>query len=477
MSSQALDNTTGRLSKIISGGFLIAVVFAALAHGAVEPWSVFLFEGIVIVLLMLWSVKVIADKGLTLNVPDTALPIVALVAVGLVQSVAFADSNGRWLSLSKNVGSTRAAVTVLIFLLICFIIGSNFFSSRERLTMLAHFLVIYGMAMALFGLVQHFAWNGRFYWLRPTEVTSPFGPFANHNHFAGYMELLIPVPIALIITNAIRTELRVLYGFAAMMMGVAAVLSLSRGGIISVAASMLFLALMSARLPKRQNETARKRGLPRLASQMAVVIGITVLIAAGIFWMGADPVINRVTQAPPSASDVPKESFFSSRGWVWRDTFAMIRANPALGVGLGAYETAFSIYTQSDGSLRVPEAHNDYLQIVADCGIVGGLIALWFIASLFRHVASGTRSHDPLFAGLALGSGAGVFGMLVHSLFDFNLQVPSNALLFLLLSAVATRIGATVGKKQRSTSLEAHSAAIQPVTEDVAAAGLARGLS
>jgi O-antigen ligase len=477
MSARAIDNNTGGLSKAISSGLLVAVMFTALAHGAVEPWSVFVFEAVVVVLLLLWSVKVIADKRLTLNVPDTALPIAALAAVGLVQSVAFADSSGRWLSLSKNVGYTRAAVTVLIFLLICYLIASNFFSSRERLATLGHFLVIYGMAMALFGLVQHFAWNGRFYWLRPTEATSPFGPFANHNHFAGYMELLIPVPIALILTQAVRAELRVLYGFAAMLMGVAAVLSLSRGGIISVAAAMMFLALMSARLPKREGETLRKRRISRFASQATVVIVITLLIAAGIFWMGVDPVINRVTQGQQSGGDSQKETFFSSRGWVWRDTVTMIRANPVMGVGLGAYETAFSIYTKSDGSLRVPQSHNDYLQIVADCGVVGGLIALWFIVSVFRAVARGTRSRDRLYAGLALGSGAGMFAMLVHSLFDFNLQLPSNVLLFLLLSAVAARIGATVDNNQNAPQRVSRHPEIQPATEGVSSAGLARGAS
>ena len=243
MSAQAFETNNGRLKKTISTGVLIAVVFAALAHGAVEPWSVFVFEVIIVVLLLLWSIKVIADRRLILNIPDTALPIAALAFVGLVQSVALTDRDGRWLSLSRNVGATRAAVTVLLFMSISFLIAYNFFSSRERLAVLGHFLVIYGMAMALFGLVQHFAWNGRFYWLRPTEATSPFGPFVNHNHFAGYMELLIPVPIALILNRAVRGELRVLYGFAAMVMGVAAVLSLSRGGIISICASMMFLAL------------------------------------------------------------------------------------------------------------------------------------------------------------------------------------------------------------------------------------------
>jgi O-antigen ligase len=465
----------GHLNKTISVGLLIAVVFAALAHGAVEPWSVFVFEVIVLVLVLLWSIKVVADKRLTLAVPQTALPIAGLVVLGLVQSIAFTDSTGRWLSLSMNVGYTRGAVTVLIFLFVCFLIAANFFANRKRLSRLGHFLVIYGLAMALFALIQYFTWNGRFYWLRPTEATSPFGPFANHNHFAGYMELLIPLPVALIITRAVRPELRVLCGFAAAMMGIAAVLSLSRGGIISIAAGMMFLVLMSLRLPRRRLTSGRTLRVPQVVSRVAVVISIVVIVSAGIFWIGADPVINRITQGqPPSGAD-HHETFFTSRGWVWRDTVTMIRANPLLGVGLGAYETAFSIYTKSDGSLRVPQAHNDYLQIVADCGVVGGLLALWFLVSLFRAVASGTRSSDPLYAALALGSGAGTFGMLVHSLFDFNLQLPSNVLLFLLLAAVASHVGAAAKDKDGSTLRSLSRQSIPLETQGVSPASLARG--
>ena len=141
---------------------------------------------------------------------------------------------------------------------------------------------------------------------------------------------------------------------------------------------------------------------------------------------------------------------------------------------MGAYETAFSIYSKSDGSLRVPQAHNDYLQVVADYGIVGGLIALWFIASLFRRVASGTQSRDPLCARLTLGAGAGIFAMLVHSLFDFNLQLPSNAVLFLLLSAVATRVGKVANEKEGSRLPALHRNSIQRETDTVSSASLAR---
>lgn len=463
------------LSRTIGAGFLIAVVFSALAHGAVEAWSVFVFEMIIIALIALWCIKVVADKRLKLNLPDIAIPIAALVAVGLVQSMAFTNGAGRWISLSKNVEYTRAAVTVLIFLGVSFLIAANFFGTRERLSILSHFLVIYGFGMSMFALIQHYTWNGRFYWIRPTEATSAFGPFANHNHFAGYMEMLVLLPVGLVVTRGVRTELRVLYGFAATVMGLAIVLSLSRGGIISMTAGMIFLALVSLRLPRRHHSRAERSHAAQLVSRFAIVVAIIAMIAGGIFWLGADPVINRIKVGQGGAAG-QSETFFSSRGWVWRDTFAMIKANPLLGVGLGAYDTAFSIYTKSDGSLRVPQAHNDYLQIVADCGVVGGLIAIWFLMILFRTVMLGVRSRDPLYAGLALGSGSGIFALLVHSLFDFNLQLPANALLFLVLVAIAVYAAAAAKLETNVTSQSSVTRSNSLDVQTASSASLVRGV-
>jgi O-antigen ligase len=471
---RACETRTNHLNKTISVGLLVAVVFSALAHGAVEPWAVFVFEVMVVALILLWSIKVAADRRFKLTVPRAALPIAALIAVGLAQSIALTDSDGRWLSLSKNVGYTRGALTVLIFLFACFLIATNFFTTRDRLSKLSHFLVIYGLAMAMFSVIQYLTWSGRFYWLRRTEATSAFGPFANHNHFAGYMELLIPIPVALIVARAVRPELRVLYGFAAAMMGIAVVLSLSRGGIISMTAGLLFLGVMSLGLKRRPSKGTSYIASP-LVSRIALLGVIVGAVSAGIFWIGADPVINRIAQGQSSGG--VRETFFTSRGWVWRDTATMISANPILGVGLGAYETAFSIYTKSDGSLRVPQAHNDYLQIVADCGVAGGLLAVWFLVVLFQAVTRGIRSSDPLYAALSLGSGAGIFGILVHSLFDFNLQLPSNALLFLVLSAVACHVGAAVRDREASALPSALRSSIQLEAQDASSVSLSRGAS
>jgi O-antigen ligase len=464
----------GRLNKSLAVGLMIAVAFAALAHGAVEPWSLFVLEGILLILVTLWAVKAVRDRRLHLAIPDLALPFAALAVVGIIQSFAIADRTGRVMSLSKDVGATRAAVIVLIFLLIACLLAANFWTSRATLKWLANFLTMFGLAMAVFGLAQHFAWNGKLYWIRPTEAPSPFGPFANHNHFAGFMELLIPIPVGLLLTRAVRAEMRWLYGFAALMMSLAVLASLSRGGMISLTASLVFILLLALSAQRQSDRPRALSPLAAVAARIVIIITIILVIAAGVFWLGADPIIERVASGQPATGD--GASFFDSRGWVWRDTLQMIRANPITGVGLGAFGTAFSLYTASDGSLRVPQAHNDFLQIVADGGIIGGLLALWFLVLLGRAIAEGVKARDPLMAGIALGCGASAFAILVHSIFDFNLQVPSNGLLFLLLAVVAAQVGATVRAQRRVPGL-ASRAVRRAAPERAPATSIARGVS
>src|SRR5262249_17102241 len=268
MTSHRVTRTKGdRLGRAIATGLLAAIVLTALAHGTVEPWSVILFELIVLALMVLWTIKVVGDKRLKLTIPQIAFPLVALIGVGLLQSISLTGSGGERRSLSLDVESTRRTVVVLVFLLISLVIAANFFTNWRRLASLGGLLPIFGLALAIFALIQHFTWNGKLYWFRPNTVsTSAFGPFVNHNHFAGYLELLIPLPIGLIITRAVRQETRLLYGFAAAAMGIALVASLSRGGMIGLAAALVFLILMSVRLVKPapdNRQPAHRRGAAR----------------------------------------------------------------------------------------------------------------------------------------------------------------------------------------------------------------------
>src|SRR5882724_8077527 len=148
-------NRRDRLGKTIAVGLMIAVVFTALAFGAVEPWSMFLFEIIVVALIALWATRAVLNKRLKVRLPDAAFPVAVLVLFGLVQSVAIPDNAGRWMSLSMDAGATRMTVTALVFMLTAFVLITNTFATRKRLGVLSAFLVIYGLGMAIFALVQH----------------------------------------------------------------------------------------------------------------------------------------------------------------------------------------------------------------------------------------------------------------------------------------------------------------------------------
>lgn len=442
------------LDKTIYSGLLATVVFTALAHGTVEPWSVAIFELMVIVLLLLWTTKAVMEKSLTISLPRAALPLACLVGFALVQSLSLTSADGTRRSLSMDVEATRSAFLVLVLLFVAHLIGINFLKDGRRLRSFANFIATYGLAMAVFALVQYFTWNGKFYWFRPnTEGVSPFGPFVNHNHYAGYIELLMPIPIALAATRAVRGEARLFHGFAALVMGISAIVSLSRGGMIAVTAELLFLALVSIRASRGAEEvkgdhSSVKLRFPFLSPRHLAVPVFILAIGAGVVWIGAEPVFNRVARDHVAAgSGRPQETFFTSRGWIWEDTLSLVVANPITGVGLGAYKTAFPIYSRSDGSLEVGQAHNDYLQVLADFGLIGAGLLAWFLVVASRAISRSIRSRDPFLASLALGGSAGIFGMLVHSFFDFNLQLPSNALLFLILLGIVCQLGEAGGEE------------------------------
>lgn len=433
---------SARLDKVISAGLILVIVFTALAHGAVEPWSRALFCLAILLLGTLWVFESVAEKSLVIRVPVIVWPMLALLLLGLAQSVAVTDAQGVRRSISRDVEATRLVVTTFFFLILACLLAARFLaSSPERLKRVMKFLAIYGFGMALLGLAQHFTGEGYYYWLRPVARGEiPFGPFANHNHFAGYMELLIPMGIALALSQNIRAEERVLYAVAAVTMAVAGILTLSRGGMISILAQLLFmLAVGFKQSPYPDDGWSRSRRWIRTAALLAIIGAV----AGGIVWIGAEPVLNRVVTVKDGSSDSGGE-FFISRGQFWKDTWTMIQASPILGMGLGAFETAYPAFSSDRGDEVLSEAHNDYLQVLADTGIVGGTLAIWFLLTLCLATGRLLNAKDARLQAVGSGLGGGVFGLMIHSLFDFNLQILSNALLFLVLAAIISTVAATV---------------------------------
>jgi O-antigen ligase len=131
----------------------------------------------------------------------------------------------------------------------------------------------------------------------------------------------------------------------------------------------------------------------------------------------------------------------TGRAHFWSVTVEMIKAQPLLGTGMGAFGVIYTRYDTRNGLYRLDQAHNDYLQVASDAGIVGVVLAMFFVVVLFRRAFVRSKSRDDFRRGIAIAALGGCFGVMVHSFFDFTLHTTSNALLFLVMAAIATLNG------------------------------------
>src|SRR5215475_7531556 len=185
------------IESIIAIGLIVVMAGVTLAFGAVEPWSIAAFGLSIIALLVLWGIKGLVDRRLKIFAPLTALPLAALILLGVLQGITITGASGKRLSISLDVEATRLATEVLLILLLAFLLSANFLAKAPALTWLRNFLILFGLALSVFGLIQRFTWNGKYYWMiEPSaQPSAPFGPFVNHNHFAGYVEMIAPIPV------------------------------------------------------------------------------------------------------------------------------------------------------------------------------------------------------------------------------------------------------------------------------------------
>jgi len=226
---------------------------------------------------------------------------------------------------------------------------------------------------------------------------------------------------------------------------VALILTNSRGGIISLVAEVLFLVVIAGFGNKhraREPEEKRKRvrsGITRVALALALMIGIL----AGTVLFGGEQALSRFV------GSVNTEDPTTGRAHFWNVTLDIIHAHPFIGTGLGAFGVIYTRYDSHNGLYRLEQAHNDYLQVLADGGIIGALFGLFFVIALFRMGLQRRETGDEFRRGVATGALAGCFAVLVHSFFDFTLHTTANALLFLVLAALATLNGRVEMKSSR----------------------------
>src|SRR6185295_383799 len=335
-------------------------------------------------------------------------------------------------TLTLDLYATQLVLVQLISLFIYFAAVVIFTDSPRRLRTLTRTIIIFGFLLAILGLTQSLTGDGtRVYWYRQLTQSTAFGPFINRHHFAGYMELTIALPLGLLFSGSLEPQKRPLYAFALLLMAVSLILTNSRGGMISLTAEVLFVIVVAGPgVSSAERRTgSRMRGILLRAG---VSVAFAVLLFLGAIGVGGPGVFNRLLGTVNAADPTTGRAHF------WNVTLDVIKHHPLIGSGLGSFSVIYTRYDTGNGLYRLEQAHNDYLQILADAGIIGGLLGLSFLVLLFGKGFARRSSSDKFRRGVATGALAGCFAVLVHSAFDFTLHTTSNALLFLVLAAMAT---------------------------------------
>ncbi len=430
-----MNAKSSKLESFIFADLIVTAMLAVLAYGTVEPWSLALFELNALVIAVLLAARFTFDTQSDFGNWRLALPLLALTGWGAIQSAVP--------SLSFDHQATKEATVKWLAMTVYFIAALHTLRSSERRRKVLFALTIFGFAVSLFAIVQRLTYNGKMYWVRPVSIyIAPYGPYGNYNHFAGLVELILPLPLAFLLFARVKFEQRLMWLFTVVMMAVALIFSGSRGGVLALGIELLTMMLIAV--------WTQRRGLSdeiNLAGNKLIAGGALAVVLLLVLWIGYEPLAKRFNLLRQGSG----EYSLVTRTEYWRGAWRMIQDHPLTGVGLGAFPTAYPAYGRSSvKNERLEHTHNDYLQLLTDAGLVGGLIGLWFLFELFRGLRrqfqqlERTRNND---RSLMLGGYVALLGIAVHSFLDFNLQIAANALLFLLIVALAVS-APTVGKRE-----------------------------
>jgi O-antigen ligase len=431
---------SAKAEKALFYGVFGLLLFGPLAFGAVEPWSIFVLEVGSTVLFLFWICKqAVLDGQIKFRWNPLFLPMGAFCALIVAQLVF------RMTAYPHDTASL--ALQYCAYGVLCVLAGQTLIRGAQARS-LALIFSVYGAAVAGFALLQGISSNGKLYWLREPRMGGwIYGPYVNHNHYAGLMEMLVPIPLIVSLTRLAPPKVRAVAAAAAAVMVGTIFLSGSRGGMLAILAEIVILASLLVK---------QKRSL-----RTAIGIGVFLAIVVGLLvWIGGNELSRRIATAGPGHSELSGDI----RHYINRDGLRMFWKKPILGWGLGAFPVVYPQFRTFYTNFFVNEAHNDYLQLLVEMGLLGFGTMIWFVVTLYTRAFKKIRNWPSEMSGaMTLACVLGLSGILVHSAVDFNLQIPANAALFYVLCTVAaSEPFAKPARKRRVTHSKPPEGALNP---------------
>lgn len=448
-----------RTATVAHCAIVAAVAWGVFSFGAVYPWAY-------------WPLAIMAVLAGCLAVAGTGrvrVPFVLIAASGAAFAAAVAfqlvplpsDVLQRWspatvetlrrLDLSFAVGLTdshsitidpASTVAGLALFVACGILtfGVAKTCSAQGVKWLGPSLTAVAVIVALVGLIQKALFNGKIYGVWEPEMQgNAFGPFVNRNHFAGWMMMVLPITLGALCAGIARgmrgtkPEWRermlwfgskdasqiIMYGAAAAVMALSLVMTMSRSGIGAFGLALLINGML---VVFGVGNRARK-------TVAAVYLGVLFVLIVG--WTGLDVIAGQF-------EDVNWDEFNNRRG-AWQDARDIHAMFPLTGVGFGAYGAATQLYQKHDLIHHYAQAHNDYLQLAAEGGLLlivpAVILALVLTVSIARRFRDSDGSETSWW--IRAGAVTGLVAISLQEVVDFSLQMPGNAVLFSVLIGIA----------------------------------------
>lgn len=456
------------LNRLMLGGLVVAVPVLA--------WQSFSAPATVVVaalMLWVWLLQAAILKSAVIVWTPIHWTLVGLLGVALVQwlplpvemrSVRFEHSFeglpvqlDHWTAISQDRHATATVATACAALITLFFIATNLLQSARPIRQFVKGLTIIGFAMALVAILDRLS-SPADPLLRGGSVLGLY--YYSMSRLVGYMEMIIPLPLTMMLTGMARRDDWAWYGLATITLGVGIVLADATGGVFVLVVQLVALLLLLRKRQIRLSASPVRKARFLWMGVSTAVIAAT--IVGGAVWFGAQSVPKAILsdvqinfpELGRGQHGVPQADYFSryyGRAGIWKASLPMIADHPWMGVGLGSYPTVYTRYDLASGLFGVNAAHNDYLQLVCETGLIGTILLilfLWFLTTLCRRAM---HVESPFGSAVAVGATVGCLGILLHSLGDFHLQAPGVALLFLLL--IATLVGVNRLPAPRASSL------------------------
>ena len=401
----------------ILGLVLAILVFGPLATGAVRSPDFLVIQGLTLGVLLLWGARLWLLSRPKILWPPLCWAVLAFTLYAI----------GRYFMADIEYVARQEMIRVLVYAGLFFAVLNNL-HRQESMQIIALTLVFLAMLVASYALFQFFSGSNKVW-----NFTSPYGhrgsgTFISPNNCAGFLEMILPLALAWTLVSRAKPTLKVFVGYAALVILCGILVTVSRGGWIATGLTLvtLFTVLLFHRTYR----------LPSLVILIALVGG-------GLYFLP------RVHFFKARFQEITKHDKLDSnaRFDLWLPAVQMWHTNPWWGVGPGHYDYRFRAWRPVTEQRQPEHAHNDYVETLADWGIIGTALitAAWALlgagtVKTWKSVGGiqsdlGGRGNSTKFA-LVLGASLGLLAILFHSVVDFNLHIPANAILAVTLMAL-----------------------------------------